>query len=104
VSDAHLAWTHAGVTVSGTFICRYEVGYVKTDAGEPVQHPRRSPASTHGRGAADGDHDHVPRAAGRPEDVSGDHPVMRELAEARLTFVVGSVLIVLSVGFFLAAS
>ena len=29
---------------------------------------------------------------------------MRELAEARLTFVVGSVLIVLSVGFFLAAS
>jgi hypothetical protein len=34
VSDAHLAWTHAGVAVSGTFICLYEVGYVKTDAGE----------------------------------------------------------------------
>jgi hypothetical protein len=29
---------------------------------------------------------------------------MRELAEAGLTFVVGSVLIILSVGFFLAAS
>jgi hypothetical protein len=23
VSDAHLAWTHAGVAVSGTFICLY---------------------------------------------------------------------------------
>jgi hypothetical protein len=34
VSDAHLAWTQAGVAVSGTFICLYEVGYVKTDAGE----------------------------------------------------------------------
>jgi hypothetical protein len=105
VSDAHLAWTHAGVAVSGTFICLYEVGYVKTDAGEVrFSTPADLRRQLMGVAPADGDHDYVPGAAGRPEDVPGDHLVMRELTEAGLTFVVGSVLIVLSVSFFLAAS
>jgi hypothetical protein len=100
--NAYLSWTHVGVGVSGTFICLGDVGYVKTSSGE-VRF-RRPPAPALRRRAGDDDHDHVHGAARRPEDVPSDQLVMRELAEAVLTFVVGSLLIVLGVGFFLAAS
>jgi hypothetical protein len=96
MSGGHLAWTDAGVAVTGTFMGRdTETGlaYVKTEAPHPLQPARRPAAPTRRGRAGYGYHDHVQGAGGRAEDVRGDHRLMRELADAVLTFVVGSVLI-----------
>jgi hypothetical protein len=79
--NGHMAWTEAGVVVTGEFMGRdTETGlaYVKTEGrqihfSQPADLRRQLKCVAPGGG----DHDHVSRAAGGPQDVRGGDLVMR---------------------------